>query len=458
MDTPGHGPTCHHCTGMERVGKGEQTVTATRFAALTGVSRERLRTWERRYGFPEPHRTESGPRRYAVEDVQRVVAVRRAAEAGVPIPRAIERTRYDEAPAHLASHIFAALVEHAPVPVAALSGPAPLRVEFVNGALRTLSGAPRPGEELTTVLPAFYDSPCVLALQQLFATAGGPTETEHPAWGGDARQVARSALFRLPSEPDARPLVAMVGLEGEGERVARESAGRAAARGRGPAPARRASHALARRAGAGGRGVPPRARARGRRQRPRRGPAPHQRARRGGGLLRLGPARDAVVAPRPARVQPGHGLGASRAGALPARRRADVARRRRLVGDRRAARPARLGHPDRRRGRDAGPARLRLRRRRAPRRGQRPPAHGRLGRHGLRAAARPPGPGAARGRRARRARRTPWRWAVVRSCVPPAHPRRRLGPPSYGPPRRASPSAASGARWRRPAGARRTGG
>jgi MerR family transcriptional regulator, light-induced transcriptional regulator len=206
---------------MQRVVKGEQTVTATRFAALTGVSRERLRTWERRYGFPEPHRTDAGPRRYAMEDVQRVVAVRRAAEAGVPIPRAIERTRYDEAPAHLASHIFAALVEHAPVPVAALSGPAPLRVEFVNGALRTLPGAPRPGEELTTALPAFYDSPCVLALQQLFATAGGPTEAEHPAWGGDARQVARSALFRLPSEPDARPLVAMVGLEGEGERVAR---------------------------------------------------------------------------------------------------------------------------------------------------------------------------------------------------------------------------------------------
>jgi hypothetical protein len=41
------------------------------------------------------------------------------------------------------------------------------------------------------------------------------------AWGGDSRQTARSALFRLPSEPDARPLVAMVGLEGEGERVAR---------------------------------------------------------------------------------------------------------------------------------------------------------------------------------------------------------------------------------------------
>src|SRR3954462_5887893 len=197
--------------GMERVGKGEQTVTATRFAALTGVSRERLRTWERRYGFPEPRRVGSGARRYAVDDGQRVVAVRRAAEAGVPIPHAIERSRDDNAPSHVATGTFAALVEHAPVPVAALSGPAPLRVEFVNGALRGMTGAPRPGEELTTALPAFNDSECVRALQQLFATAGGPTEAEHPAWDGRTRRSARSALFRLPSEPGARPLVAMIG-------------------------------------------------------------------------------------------------------------------------------------------------------------------------------------------------------------------------------------------------------
>jgi MerR family transcriptional regulator, light-induced transcriptional regulator len=196
-------------------------VSVTRFAALTGVSRDRLRTWERRYGFPAPERVGNGPRRYLLEDIQRVVAVRRASEAGVPIPHAIERTHSDEVPDHIAAHTFAALVEHAPVPVAVVSGPAPLRVEFVNGALRTLSGAPRPGEELATALPAFQDSPSVPALQQLFATAGGPTETEHPAWDGGSRRTSRSALFRLPSEPEARPLVAMIGLEGKGERVAR---------------------------------------------------------------------------------------------------------------------------------------------------------------------------------------------------------------------------------------------
>jgi MerR family transcriptional regulator, light-induced transcriptional regulator len=206
---------------MSRVDRGGQTISATRFAALTGVSRDRLRTWERRYGFPAPHREGSGPRRYRLEDIQRVVSVRRAAEAGVPIPQAIERTHYEDTPDHIAGNTFAGLVEHAPVPVAVLSGPAPLRVEFVNGALRAMSGAPRPGEELTMALPAFYDSACVLTLQQIFATAGGPTEAEHPTWDGSSRQTTRSAIFRLPSEPAARPLVAMVGLHGEGERVAR---------------------------------------------------------------------------------------------------------------------------------------------------------------------------------------------------------------------------------------------
>jgi MerR family transcriptional regulator, light-induced transcriptional regulator len=206
---------------MAGVDKGGQTVSATRFAALTGVSRDRLRTWERRYGFPVPRREGAGPRRYRLEDIQRVVAVRRAAEAGVPLPAAIERASYAQTPDHIAANTFAALVEHAPVPVAVLSGPAPLRVEYVNGSLRAMSGAPRPGEELTMALPAFYDSPSVLVLQQLFATAGGPTETEHPMWDGSSRHTTRSALFRLPSEPDARPLVAMVGLHGEGERSAR---------------------------------------------------------------------------------------------------------------------------------------------------------------------------------------------------------------------------------------------
>src|SRR3954466_6682002 len=117
---------------MDEVGKAGQTITATQFAALTGVSRERLRTWERRYGFPLPHRVGGGARRYAVEDVARVVAVRRAAAQAVPLPVAIAQARAGTPAKAAAPQTLAALVEHLPVPVVALSGPAPMRVEYVN--------------------------------------------------------------------------------------------------------------------------------------------------------------------------------------------------------------------------------------------------------------------------------------------------------------------------------------
>jgi hypothetical protein len=203
------------------VDKGGQTITATRFAQLTGVSRERLRTWERRYGFPAPHRVARGPRRYAADDVSRVVAVRHASAAGVPLAEAIARTRAAEAVAAPPAETLAGLVDELPVPVVALSGPAPMRVEYVNAALRRLPDGPRPGDVLTEVVPAFSGTPCESALLRLFATDAAPVEAHHPAWGGHARNVARSSLFRLPAAPGAAPLVAMLGLEGDGERAAR---------------------------------------------------------------------------------------------------------------------------------------------------------------------------------------------------------------------------------------------
>jgi DNA-binding transcriptional MerR regulator len=206
---------------MERAVKDGQTVSATRFAQLTGVSRERLRTWERRYGFPAPRRVAQGPRRYAVEDVPRVVAVRHAATVGVPLAEAIARTTAAPAAPPPAADTLAALVDQLPVPVVALSGPAPIRVEYVNAALRAIPDAPGPGVALTDAVPAFAGTPCESALLRLFATEAGPVEAHHPAWGGHTRYVARSALFRVPAAMGAAPLVAMLGLEGDGERTAR---------------------------------------------------------------------------------------------------------------------------------------------------------------------------------------------------------------------------------------------
>lgn len=48
----------------------------------TGIAVATLRSWERRYGFPKPMRRESGHRRYALADVDRLRLIKRALELG----------------------------------------------------------------------------------------------------------------------------------------------------------------------------------------------------------------------------------------------------------------------------------------------------------------------------------------------------------------------------------------
>jgi hypothetical protein len=222
VDTPGQSVVCQDSVVVSWVDSSGQLVSASRFAGLTGVSRERLRTWERRHGFPLPHRHGSGPRRYALEDVAAVVFVARAVESGMPLASAIDRARAAGRRSGLSPAGFAGLVDDAPLPVVALSGPAPLRIEYANATVRADPSAPRPGEDLAAAVPAFHDHPAVGVLTGLFSGDGRARECEHPAWDGDPRRMVRSAVFRLPAEPDALPLVALVGLGGADEDAARE--------------------------------------------------------------------------------------------------------------------------------------------------------------------------------------------------------------------------------------------
>jgi len=190
-----------------------QTVSATTFAQLTGVSRERLRTWERRHGFPAPHRVGGGPRRYRLRDVARVVAVRRASEEGIPIAEAVARAEREPPPVDVPADAFAALVEHAPLPVAALSGPEPLEVAYVNGALALLAG-----DELDRIARMLSASACGPQLRALFAAEHEEVMCVHPRWDGGPGEV-RSVAFRLPVHAAQQPLVAMVSVEAARERA-----------------------------------------------------------------------------------------------------------------------------------------------------------------------------------------------------------------------------------------------
>ncbi|MGE3674343.1 MAG: MerR family transcriptional regulator [Polyangiaceae bacterium] len=57
---------------------------------LTGITPDKLRIWERRYGFPVPSRTQSGARVYSDADVARLILVRRAMDAGARAGEAVQ--------------------------------------------------------------------------------------------------------------------------------------------------------------------------------------------------------------------------------------------------------------------------------------------------------------------------------------------------------------------------------
>jgi MerR family transcriptional regulator, light-induced transcriptional regulator len=49
----------------------------------TGISKDTLRIWERRYGFPRPERDPHGDRAYAVEDIERLRLIKRLIDHGM---------------------------------------------------------------------------------------------------------------------------------------------------------------------------------------------------------------------------------------------------------------------------------------------------------------------------------------------------------------------------------------
>src|ERR1043165_5343063 len=61
----------------------------------TGLSKDVLRMWERRYGFPKPSRDENGERQYAVTEVAKLRAIKRLMDVGMR-PGRIVRSSLDE--------------------------------------------------------------------------------------------------------------------------------------------------------------------------------------------------------------------------------------------------------------------------------------------------------------------------------------------------------------------------
>ena len=74
----------------------------------TGISKDTLRIWERRYGFPQPSRDSNGDRTYRMQDVDRLRIIKRLIDNGMrpgkvvqqPLAQlAIISARHKQAPA-----------------------------------------------------------------------------------------------------------------------------------------------------------------------------------------------------------------------------------------------------------------------------------------------------------------------------------------------------------------------
>lgn len=190
------------------------TVSAPEMARITGVGRERLRTWERRHGFPMPVRTPNGTRRYLASDVRRVVAAARAVEAGTAVAEAIAQATADSTNViqMAAAPKMEAALDHCDTPAIALAGPSPLRVVWANRETISAPEAPAVGDEVDELTPLF-GAVALARLQELMVEEGPRSVViEHRDWTSTFPSDRRSLAWRLPPEAAEEPTVVVMQL------------------------------------------------------------------------------------------------------------------------------------------------------------------------------------------------------------------------------------------------------
>lgn len=218
-------PVTDHALRVVEPAAQEPTISAVEMTRLTGVGRERLRTWERRHGFPAPVRGENGVRRYRAADVRPIVTVARLVERGVPLVTAIERAQTEDAGAHDLRDAFGPGLEHAGVPVMAVSGPTPLVVAWTNAETAKVPEAPRCGDVLTEAVP-HLGAVAASQLQRLMAAPeGGCAIIEHADWLSSFPTPRRSIAWRVSAEASSEPVVVLAQLPDEPRRAAPAVAG-----------------------------------------------------------------------------------------------------------------------------------------------------------------------------------------------------------------------------------------
>ncbi|MDR7269758.1 DNA-binding transcriptional MerR regulator/methylmalonyl-CoA mutase cobalamin-binding subunit [Pelomonas saccharophila] len=177
----------------------------------TGISKETLRVWERRYGFPSPARDACGERLYPPEQVQRLRLVKRLLDAG-----------------HRPGRVVAASVQELSAllqPTAALSGNgATLEAAEIAACIALLQGHDVDGlrRVLSQVLMrrglahgiAEVLAPLTTRIGELWMGGALQVFEEH-IYSESLQLVLRQAIQALPPAPGRSPKVLLTTLPGE---------------------------------------------------------------------------------------------------------------------------------------------------------------------------------------------------------------------------------------------------
>lgn len=178
----------------------------------TGISKETLRVWERRYGFPAPWRDGAGERLYPPQQVQKLMLIRRLMEAGHR-PGRVVAAPVEE---------LTTLLQPAPNPLLATAGSpeAPeiavctelLKVHDIDGLRRTLSQAVLRRGLAGAVTDVF--APLTVRIGELWMSGDLQVFQEH-IYSESLQLVLRHAIQALPAPASGGPRVLLTTLPGE---------------------------------------------------------------------------------------------------------------------------------------------------------------------------------------------------------------------------------------------------
>lgn len=179
----------------------------------TGISKETLRIWERRYGFPAPSRDAAGERLYPPEQVQRLRLVKRLLDAGhrpgrvvAASPQALSSLLQPVAP-------MAGLAAAAPEAPEIAACTALLQGHDIDGLRRALSQAVLRRGLAGGIAEVF--APLTTRVGELWMSGELQIFEEH-IYSECLQLVLRQAVYALPASEGHGPRVLLTTLPGEG--------------------------------------------------------------------------------------------------------------------------------------------------------------------------------------------------------------------------------------------------